>query len=107
MLSHLLVEGDGLAEVAKQVLRVAKVAISTALCSSVPQLLHQGQVPPARKQSNLCPPTATLRCKGCYEHQGRDITPSKAEMNLEIREDPYSPCYGSSQHTHSSQLAQI
>lgn len=48
--SYLLVEGDGLAEVAQQVLGVAKVSISTALSSSVPQLLHQGQVPPERNQ---------------------------------------------------------
>lgn len=106
MLSHLLVEGNGFAEVAQQVLRVAKVAISTALCSPVPQLLHQGQVPPARKQSNICPPAATPQHKGCYEHQRREITPNRAGMNLGIREDPYCLVMVLPS-THSSWLAQI
>lgn len=70
--SYLLVEGYGLTEVAQQVLGVAEVAVSTALSSSVPQLLHQGQVPPERNQGRTSmshSPAGDTARKTCTERK--------------------------------------
>lgn len=43
-MKYLLVGKNCILEVSKQIVRVAKVTVGPALCRSVPQLLHNGQI---------------------------------------------------------------